>query len=95
MDLRALRGRWRPLTARVAYRTALRAIAFGGSASISEITDQLGGLPGQRVDATFVEQLFSNLVTFRWVDRAAGVFWFAGAPSPVLASVAWRSRPAV
>jgi hypothetical protein len=68
--------------ARVAYRTALRAIAFGGSASISEITAQLAGLPSGRIDATFAERLFSNLVTFRWVDRAAGVFWFAGAAFP-------------
>jgi hypothetical protein len=73
--------------ARTAYRTAARAIAFGGSASVLEIATQLTGAPGAAVDATFIERLFSNLVTFRWVDRPAGVFWFAGATTPFVASV--------
>ena len=73
--------------ARVAYRTAVRAIASGGSASILEISTRVMSAPGATVDATFVERLFSNLVTFRWVDRAAGVFWFAGAPTPFSTSV--------
>ena len=68
--------------ARVAYRTAVRAIALGGAASILEITTQLMSVSGTTADATFVERLFSNLVTFRWVDRAAGVFWFAARATP-------------
>jgi hypothetical protein len=73
--------------ARTAYRTAARAIAFGGSASILEIATQLTSAPGAAVDARFIERLFSNLVTFRWVDRPAGLFWFAGATTPFAASV--------
>jgi hypothetical protein len=73
--------------ARSAYRTAARAVAFGGSASILEIATQLASAPGAPVDAAFIERLFSNLVTFRWVDRSAGVFWFAGTTTPFSASV--------
>jgi len=73
--------------ARTAYRTAARAIAFGGSASILEIATQLASAQEAPVDATFIEHLFSNLVTFRWVDRPAGVFWFAGATTPFSASI--------
>ena len=73
--------------ARAAYRTASRAVAFGGSASVLEITAQLTRAAGVMVDAAFVERLFANLVTFRWIDRAAGVFWFAVAPGPFSAKI--------
>ncbi len=73
--------------ARVAYRTAARAVAFGGSASVVDITTQLIGVAGVTVEATFVERLFANLVTFHWVDRAAGVFWFAAKPAPFSVAV--------